>query len=203
MPPETVESSDTPLSPGDKMARAAIAAAKDITNLDPGPLAELRRTSQTLGAPAFWRLAARYPDTIGRESGTDRWMAILRMYALLTPTGNPQNRYSLHAQNRPLGAVLCDGGNPDWTGPSPDISELRLAQILNARGETRAVLLERVIRRIARTRVASSGVDVTQIAALALRDSATGPAKTVARAYYNRLDRAARAAVTTDNGANT
>ena len=46
-------------------ARAVLAAAAMMQHLDPGSLAELRRMEQGKGAPVFWRLVTRHPQTKG------------------------------------------------------------------------------------------------------------------------------------------
>ena len=170
---------------------AAIAVARCTQHLAPGPLAELRRLSAN-GAPAFWRLAAQHPATIGGARQTD-WIEIVRMIAILTPKGDPTKRPPLHDRNRRLGAVLCDGGDPDpeWKGPQPNFSERRLTQLVAARGPQRAALLERAVRALARTRPPDSRVNVTDLARAVLRQH---DAALLAEPYYRRLDRAERIA---------
>ena len=150
------------MSEPDAVNLSVIAAANVLRHMDPGPLAELRRMTTELGAPAFWRLAAQHPDTIGRD--TEAWAAIITILAILTPKGSPENRPALHDAKRPFGAVLCDGGDPAWSGDRPVFSERRLAQLLAARGPARTVALVRAARVLARTRPATSGLDVRGIA---------------------------------------
>ena len=170
---------------------AAMAVAYCTQHLAPGPLAELRRLA-TNGAPAFWRLAAQHPDTIGGARQTD-WMQIVRMIAILTPKGDPTKRPPLHGRNRRLGTVLCDGGDPDpeWTGPQPHFSERRLTQLVAARGPQRVALLVRAVRALSRTRPPDSRVSVTDLAWAVLRQN---DAALLAEPYYRRLDRAERIA---------
>ena len=168
---------------------AARAAAAMLQHLAPGPLAELRRMQRGAGAPGFWRLAAQHPSTIG--SRVDDWIAIIRILAILTPKGDPSSRPHLHDDKRRLGAVLCDGGDPGWSGTNPVFSERRLAQLMAARGLQRAVLLERAARAIARSRAAGSGIDVADIALLLLWPD---DGRRLAEPYYRRLDHAERAA---------
>ena len=183
-------------------AGAALAAAGALQRLEPGPLAECRRMDQCDGAPVFWRLAARYPDTIGHRSRMERWITIIRILAILTPKGDPAARYPLHDRNHPLGEVLCDGGDPAWPGPgsgrpSPVFSERRLAQLMAARGSQRAVLLERAARSLARSRPPNTGVDVVDIAAVLLQPENV---RRLAESYYRRLDRAEQAAKKSEEG---
>ena len=170
---------------------AAIAIAYCTQHLAPGPLAELRRLSPN-GAPAFWRLAAQHPATIGGARQAD-WMQIVRMIAILTPKGDPTKRPPLHGRNRRLGSVLCDGGDPDpeWKGPQPHFSERRLTQLVAARGSQRVALLVRAVRALARTRPPDSRVSVTDLAWAVLRQN---DAALLAEPYYRRLDRAERIA---------
>jgi CRISPR system Cascade subunit CasB len=182
----------TPPNPSE--GAAAIGAAKEMQRLDPGPMAELRRMQPDNPAPAFWRVAVRH-DTM-RKQNRDKWVHILRILALLTPKGEapPDGRPPLHDYKRPLGEVLCDGGDPDWKpqGTPPDgvFSERRLVQLLATRREARRVALERAARMIAAKRNPASGIDVTQVARAILWPEDTAP---IAEAYFRRLDRAARA----------
>lgn len=182
----------------------ALAAAKDLQHLDSGNLAELRRMRpSSIGAPAYWRLAARHPGTIGQNP--DAWLAILRSFAILTPRGEPENRPSLHNAKRRLGHVLCDGGNPNWpvSGESVQaaVSEKRLNQLMSARGKQRQVLFERIMRIVARTRNPESGVNVLDIAWWLLSPNTEQSARHLAESYYQRLDRAEREQSTPENGA--
>ena len=117
-------------------------------------------------------------------------MAILRIIAILTPTGSPDDRPKLHDQRQRLGKVLCDGGDPAWDGRKPALSEQRLAQLLSARGKQRAVLLTRAARAIARSRAPNSGVNVVDIAVALLRPGDSE--RRIAKPYYDRLDAAQR-----------
>lgn len=168
----------------DNQRKAATAASAMLRQLSVGDLAELRRMPLDGGVPAFWRLAAGHSDTI---ASNDAWVAIVRILAILSARGDPAQRPELHNPKRPLGEVLCDGGDPGWGGSPPVFSEARLRHLIAAPRDQRARLLERAARMI-RTRMAlGSGVNVSDIAAaLLLRD----PGKLLARPYYRRLDRA-------------
>jgi CRISPR system Cascade subunit CasB len=178
------------MSGSDAVNIAAVGAANALRLLDPGPLAELRRMEAETAAPAFWRLAARYPDSIGARPA--EWLEIIRILAILTPKGLAEGRPALHDANRALGAALCDGGDPGWSGDRPALSERRLAQLLAARGPARVVALTRAARALARSRPPQAGLDVRGIAWAILHP--TGTAR-IAEQYYRRLDRSTAAAV--------
>ena len=173
------------MSDADAVKKAAVAAAGELRRLDPGPLAELRRMEAETAAPVFWRLAARYPDTIGKRQ--EAWIIILRILAILTPKGAAAGRPALHDSDRPFGLALCDGGDPGWTGPQPILSERRLAQLLAARGKARNVLMTRAARALATSRPPQAGLDVRDIAWAVLAPKGTAR---IAETYYRRLDRA-------------
>lgn len=178
------------MAPSETIADAIRAAAIAVQWLDPGGLADLRRAREGRIAPAFWRLASQHPGTIGRADQEPQWVAILRIIAILTPTGDPADRAKLHADRQRLGKVLCDGGDPGWDGRRPALSEQRLAQLLSARGNQRTVLLTRAARAIARSRAPGSGVNVVDIAVALLRPNDSE--RQIAKPYYDRLDVAQR-----------
>ena len=179
-------------------AQAVLAASSLIQGLDPGPLAELRRMQQGSCAPAFWRLVARHPETIGRLNQQDTWMTIVRIVAILTPKGDPVDRPRLHDSRRRLGEVLCDGGDPGWTGPRPMLSERRLAQLMAARGSQRAVLLARAMHALARSMPHGSRVNLVDVAYALL---APDNGRLLAEPYFRRLDRAERDQKKSNEGA--
>ena len=186
----------------DTSAGAVCAAAGRLRHLPPGPLAELRRMSEETAAPEFWRLAACYPGTIGNPRRYGEWIAIVRILSLLTQKGDSAGRHPLHNPRRRLGAVLCDGGDPDWppmTGgsPRPAFSERRLAQLMAARGPQRAVLLERAARALAGSRDPRIGVNVVDIADTLLKPH---DQRRLAEPYYGRLERADYSAHRTEQG---
>ena len=174
------------------IAVAALHAANFARRLAPGQLAELRRMTGG-SAPPFWRLAAQHPETIGHPSMQDRWIDIVRVIAILTPKGDPEDRPPLHTPTRRLGEVLCDGGDPDpeWQGPQPKFSEPRLTQLVASRAPLRSTLLLRAARMVARSRLPGDGVNVVDIAWAILRPD---DERLLAEPYYRRLDRAERVA---------
>ena len=172
-------------------ATAACAAATFIQHISPGQLADLRRIEGKRRAPAFWRLAARYPSTIGNPTLEESWTDIIRILAILTPKGQPENRASLHNQRRRLGEVLCDGGNPEWpttSPPRPALSEHRLMKLLAAQGQQRRVLLTRAARAMARSIQPGSGLNVPDMAFALLSPEESN--RYIAEHYYRRLDSA-------------
>ena len=173
------------------IAEAALAIANLMQRLAPGPLAELRRISGG-GVPSFWRLAAQYPSTIGSPAKQNEWMDIVRVIALLTPKGDPEQRPALHVAARRLGAVLCDGGDPapEWSG-RPCLSERRFTQLMAAREPLRAVLLTRAARTVAQRRLPGDGINVIDVALAILRPNEE---RLLAEPYYRRLDWAERIA---------
>ena len=184
--------------------KAVLATATMLQHLEPGRLSELRRMqTASTGAPGFWRLAARHPETIGRQQET--WMAIIRILAILTPKGDAAKRQPLHNAKRRLGEVLCDGGDPGWPHSNslrPVLSERRLAQLMAAREHQREVLLERAARAINRTVQSASGVNVVDIAWTLLDHDSGRIGRRLAEPYYRRLDGADRDHQTLQEGAN-
>ena len=184
------------------VARTALATEAMLRRFDVGQLAELRRMKASTGAPGFWRLAARHPETIGRRQA--EWMAFVRILAILTPKGDADNRKPLHNPKRRLGEVFCDGGDPAWPHSSslrPVLSERRLAQLMAARGTQRDVLLERAARAINRTLQWGSGINVVDLAWTVLDPDRGRAARQLAEPYYARLDRADHDHQTTEPGA--
>ena len=172
-------------------ATAACAAAAMIQHLAPGQLADLRRMEPGRAAPAFWRLVAQHPTTIGNPKWEETWMTIIRILAILTPKGDPEKRGSLNNKTRRLGAVLCDGGDLDWPGPNPPpeprpvLSEYRLMKLMAARGKQRTILLTRAARATARSMQPGSGLNVPDVAYALLSPDNN---RQIAEHYYRRLD---------------
>ena len=184
----------------ESVERAVRHAAQELYRLDPGGLAAARRMNGKTAAPLFWRLAAQYPQTIGKRDKQEDWTAIIRILAILTEKGDPAKRHPLHDPERPLGEVLCDGGSREnWPKESeirggnsrPVFSESRLMQLMSARGPQRTVLLERAARALSRSREPGCGVNVVDIAFTVL---SSDNSRRLAEPYYKRLDRAESAA---------
>jgi len=183
-----------------KLADTIFAIGQTLAKLDPGPLADLRRTSldrDEHGAPYFWRLAARHD--FGAKTRLATWARIVQIMAILTEKGERENKRSPHepaSQDngwRGLGHALCDGGDPAWgigqAEPRPMLSELRLARLLAARGVTRAELMERAIRALAVKKPPGAGLDCNDLARFLLFPDDPAHARKLARDYYTRLDR--------------
>ncbi len=181
------------MAPPASLPQVVVRVAEFIQHLEPGPLAELRRLDAARPASAFWRLAARHPDSVGVPSKQASWMSIVRVIATLMPKGDSAQRPSLHDPRRRLGEVLCDGGDPTWPGDNADArpvySEARFARLLAARGRHREILMERAARTIARSRQADSGVNLVDVAYTLLGET---DRRRLAESYYGRLDKAER-----------
>ena len=165
-----------------------------MNRLGTGPLAGLRRMAvDGPGTADFWNLANH--SGFLESSNTDSWMRIVKIMAILTPKGEPAGRPPLHDKSRSLGKVLCDGGRHDWSAASdtPFLSETRLARFLAQRPEQRAETLERQARALAAKRNPGIGINCADIAALLLYpDNESHHLRNLTRAYYQRLDSAAR-----------
>ena len=172
-------------------SHAVLAATQMLQHLGSGQLAELRRMDTNAATPAFWRLAARYPDTIGNPYKRQQWIGIIRILAILMPKGSIDEKPPLHNKTNRLGMVLCDGGNPDWhrdagENKKPVFSEQRLAQLIAARGRQRIVLLERAARMLTRSRTVI-GINVVDILYAVVSHDA---GQLLAESFYRRLDQA-------------
>lgn len=188
--------------PASRRSEKICRLSSELLGLAPGPLAELRRMENDgSGTPAFWRLAAKGAFL---DEDIDAWMRIARIMAILVPKGDLTGKERLHqvrdeaGRRRGLGAVLCDGGAPDW--PPKDavvhdgvLSEKRLASFLALPTIERGPALERIARMLATRRSPYSGVDCVEIADLLLDPDNREHARRVAREYYRRLDGAVRA----------
>ncbi len=170
---------------GGTAAEDAAFAAWQLRLMDAADLALLRRKGRTGQTPAFWRLAAQRPASIGDPRRADEWACIIRIMALLMPKGAPGRRAKLHDRDRRLGAVLCDGGDPEWPGeaaPRPKVSEARLKALLASRGRER---LQRLAQAARMLRLApGTGLDVGDLAHAALFPSDAGR---ISRHYHRRL----------------
>jgi len=162
--------------------------------LDTGPLAELRRMEPDgVGTPMFWRLAS---ELEFRVSQTKEWMQIVRILAILTPKSRLNPAVRLHDRSYQLGRAFCDGGNTAWPSdsqhPRPTLSEQRFNRLLAMPAAQRGEAVERIARMLARSRTPEVGIDCEEIARLLLQPSDSRSLQGIARAYYDRLDQAAR-----------
>lgn len=184
----------------DLIGETVFAIGNALAKLEPGALAQLRREAGDPLAPRppyFWRLLSRHPE-LGRNEVM--WARIIRIMAILTDKGDPQDKRSAHRAksigNNQLGfgASLCDGGDPAWgTGalePRAMLSELRFARLLAATGSMRADLLERAARALAAKKPAAGvGFDCADLAKFLLFEDIPKHGQRLARDYYARLDR--------------
>ena len=164
-----------------------------MKQLGTGSLAELRRMAvDGPGTTDFWHLAG-FSGFLEDKNRTDSWMRIVKIMAILTPKGEPAEKHFLHDKRRSLGTVLCDGGHDPWPAARPFLSETRLARFLAQRPGQRAEGLERQARALAAKRNPDIGINCADIAALLLYpDNESRHLRNLARAYYRRLDSAAR-----------
>lgn len=122
------------------------------------------------------------------------WIAVTRILSILTDRGKPEDRTALHSDDIRWGRALCDGGDRFWE-PSPQdrkpnlLSEIRLVQLLAARGEMRRVLMTRAARALSAKHGPGVQVNVKDIAWSLLNP---GKTETIAKPYYNRLDGVSR-----------
>lgn len=173
------------------------AVGQALAGLDPGPLAELRRMSlesDAVGAPYFWRLAARYD--FGANDRLRTWARTVQLMAILTDKGAAEEKSSPHDKSRGLGSALCDGGDPGWGDGKvtlrPMLSEQRFARLLAAKGPMRHDLTERAVRALAANKPPGAGLNCTDLAWFLLFPDNPAHARKLARDYYARLDRAFR-----------
>jgi len=170
------------------------AVSQRLLALDPGPLAELRRMEPDgVGTPIFWRLAAELGFGANQ---TNEWKQVIRILAILTPKSRVKSAVRLHDRSYRLGRVFCDGGDPAWPidpkNPRPTLSEERLARLLVMPAAQRGEAIERIARMLVRSRTPENGIDCVEIARLLVDPNNREALQDIARAYYHRLDHAAR-----------
>ena len=160
---------------------AIVRIAAQISHLEPGPAASLRRDPLAgSGAAPLWRLLARNGIVASGES-LSRWATIIQAIAILTPKGrrDPGNpAESPHDGRNPMGAALFKAG----------ISEVRVARLLSARGEIRHDLVVRTCRRLAAKEQVRC--DIRTLAKFVLFESESA-ARWIARTYYTAATKAA------------
>lgn len=177
------------------------ALSKELLQLQPGALAELRRMDPDgPGAPDYWRLATACGFL--HDTRTDAWMRIVKVLAILTPKGERHLADRLHNDRHGFGAALCDGGNPSWGssgGAHPVLSETRLARFLALPPSQRGPALERLSRQLVRCRDRGHGFNCREIAELLLNPENRSIQRDIAAAYYKRLDDSTRTPEETEN----
>jgi len=148
--------------------------AQDITKLDPGPLARLRRMGcYGPGEGDFWVLAMRHglrTDAPG--------MRLIQFLAMLTPKGAPHLPKKLHDAKRSLGTALVEANYP----------ESRLLRFLALPFETRGDAMEGMVRWLAAK--GHEGINIVDIALL-LFSPDVRHARRLAQTYYAAHHKAA------------
>ena len=167
------------------------ACAAEISRLDPGPLARLRREpDEGAGTAEFWRLKHRHLQNRDHDDA----VTFVQCLAILTAKGDPEGKKPVHAAKPSLGEILVTGGADDWggAGAQPVYSEPRLARLLASRGETRRDLVRRMCRLLERS---GARFDVWSLAGLIFHphDHERGAEQRLAEDYYGTLDRGAAA----------
>ena len=154
-------------TPGQRVARIA----ETVLHLNPASAAALRRGPLAgAGAAAYWKILAQLDVRVG-PANESAWAALVQAIAVLTPKGKRPDRQSAHNPTIPLGAALY----------TAEISELRLARLLNTPRTLRAEASVRMCRRLA-----SAGQDRFDIRDLygVLLNERDWPLRKIARDYY-------------------
>lgn len=160
------------------LGAVVVRLAGEISRLEPGPAASLRRDPLTgAGAAAFWRLLA---ISQVRASGDRlrRWATVIQATAILTPKGRDPSKQSAHNGRMPLGRALQEAG----------ISELRLARLLASKGPIRRKLVIQTCRRMASHDAVR--LDLRTLARFVLYEDERDD-RYIARTYYTASVRAA------------
>ena len=144
--------------------------ASEISRLEPGPAAALRRGPLAgAGAVAFWQIMTTHE--IEEHWNQEGWAALVQSIAILTPKGRNPKKKSAYAHQISMGAVLYRNG----------ISEMRLARLLGAPRRMRWGLAISLCRRLSRSE--HTRFDLKTLARLVLRDD-DNTARKIARDYY-------------------
>lgn len=155
---------------------------KVMVQLEPGPLARLRRTVPGTGSPDFWRVwhSPRWREGIEGSEVTrypEDWEWVVAAFAIVTPTGRPEDKRAPHQTDLPFGRALH----------AANVSELRVSRLLNAPFEQRRPLLLRLCRSLA---ARDQAMDMRDLGELLLRPHA--PLRRLADTYYAALAAADR-----------
>lgn len=148
-----------------------------LAGLQSGQLADLRRMRPGDGTGAFWRVYYAPQVALDQQRGTAfDWEWVVHALALLTPTGNDQNKRSAHDGKLRLGQALHNLG----------ISEMRVAQVLEAPLDQRRDHLLRLVRLLAREGLRFNTIDLARLLLpnnLDPRDP-KHPLRRLAQSYY-------------------
>lgn len=150
--------------------------AGQISRLDPGPAASLRRDPLAgSGTAAFWQLLS---DNDIQAAGDMlvRWATVVQSIAILTPKGRDHIKSSAHNGANPMGTALLEAG----------VSHQRLARLLSSAGHMRRELIVRSCRRLAAKETAQ--FDLRTLAKFVLFDDESA-ARWIARKYYTTAAR--------------
>ena len=156
--------------------------AANVAHLDAGSAAALRRGPlRGAGAAALWKLLADY--------GIDeRWAPVIQAIAVLTPKGgSSERRRSAHDPTRPMGRALHEA----------NVSDLRLARLLNAHREARGEMAIRLCRRLSATE--RPHFDLRTLAAFMLGDSDAASRKLASDYYRAEAQSQRKSTESTDN----
>ena len=155
------------LSPGQRVARIA----ETVLHLDPASAAALRRGPLAgAGAAAYWKILAQLAVRVG-PANESAWAALVQAIAVLTPKGKSPDKQSAHNPTNPLGAALH----------AAEISELRLARLLNTPRPLRPEASVRICRRLASA--GQGRFDLRDLYGVLL-DERDWPLRKIARDYY-------------------
>lgn len=178
MPLEVNASEPQPTPLDSEIDRKVVRIAGQISRLEPGPAASLRRDPVAgAGSAAFWHLMADN-DIDAKGSCLERWGKVVQAIAILTPKGRNPGKRTAHKAANPMGYALRDAG----------VSELRLARLLSAKGEMRRDLVIRTCRRVAAGQ--SARFDLRTLARFVLFDD-EAQGRWIARKYYTAAVKAA------------
>lgn len=127
-----------------------------------GELAELRRMDpDEPDAAVFWRLLAQYDLLNSGEAVERKWALILHGIALMTPANSGgDNPQTAHDGYTPVGRALFLGGEAQRA--QGFYSESRLNRLLTAREGMLRVLLSRMFRMLAASRVSFNWREMAQ-----------------------------------------
>lgn len=101
-----------------------------------GDLARLRRMTGDRRCAAFWRIAAAHLNDNAGFGALSRWADLMRLLAMLTPSGDPNRRQEFHSKDARVGTVLL----------RLDISPARIERLCNGSYEKRRDSLIRTLR---------------------------------------------------------
>ena len=166
------------------MGQIVARLAREISVLDPGSAAALRRGPQNgAGAAAFWKLFASYgPDYELDGNREEAWGVLIQAIAILTPKGGRNENspnISVHDPQMPMGAAVHHAG----------VSELRLARLLTAPQKMRRTLTVRLCRRLAAAE--QRRFDLRTLATFIL-SGGDDAGRRIAREYYRAQAQAGR-----------